>query len=262
MTAKQYCSKIEPSTQGKKELSCRKRIHFASIDSTNNWAKENPEQWNAEGLTLVTASEQFAGRGRFKRQWVSPPDVNIYATFCLWLDPKREDIGHIPQLLALVVANVLEQHNFFPQIKWPNDILLQSKKVAGILCEAIYVGEHRGVVCGIGLNVNMGAEELNKIDRPATSLAVEAGHLLEVDTLLESLTEQFAKALAIFMADGFTTFFLDFQKRSSLKQGDIVRFHDNQSVINAHFEALCPNGAVLLKLASGQIKAFYAGEFN
>lgn len=114
-----------------------KHIHFDTIDSTNTWSKRHTGEWAPEGVTLVTASKQTSGRGRFKRTWISPPDVNIYATFCFWFDPKRNDVGHIPQLLALAGASTLMQQGFLPKIKWPNDLLLNGKKVAGILCETI-----------------------------------------------------------------------------------------------------------------------------
>ena len=105
-----------------------KHLHFKQIDSTNTWAKQHTDQWASKGVTLITASEQTAGRGRFKRRWESPPDVNIYATFCFWFDLHRTDLGHIPQILALASAQTLEMLGFFPKIKWPNDVLLGGKK--------------------------------------------------------------------------------------------------------------------------------------
>src|SRR4029077_7189564 len=109
-------------------------------------------------------------------------NLNIYATFCFWFDLQRTDIGHIPQLLALSAAQTLEEQGFLPTIKWPNDLLLRDKKVAGILCETILEQGLRGIVCGIGLNVNMPLHILNQIDRPATSLLFEGGHAFEVMT--------------------------------------------------------------------------------
>ena len=99
-----------------------------SIDSTNSWAKAHPDQWAAEGVTLVTASEQMAGRGRFKRKWVSPPDVNIYATFCFWFDAERKDVGHIPQLLALAAAACFGKRGVFTQDQMAQRSSSQGKK--------------------------------------------------------------------------------------------------------------------------------------
>lgn len=238
-----------------------KRIHFECIDSTNTWAKKHLDQWSPVGVTLVTASEQTKGRGRFKRQWCSPPHFNIYATFCFWFDLQRRDLGCIPQLLALAAAKSIENKGFLPTIKWPNDLLLQGKKVGGILCESIVQQTRRGIVCGIGLNINMPLEILNQIDRPATSLFVEGGDVLEVEEMLELLQYFFLIALEEFMYKGFAPFFSVFQKRSFLKRGQTVRFHDNKNLIEAQFEQLNPDGSVKLRLPNGKSKIFYAGEF-
>lgn len=242
-------------------LHLARHIHFEQIDSTNTWAKMHPDRWAAAGVTLITASGQTAGRGRFKRHWVSPSHLNIYATFCFWMDAQRKDIGQIPQLLALTTAQMLEKEGFSPTIKWPNDLLLQGKKVAGILCETILEGEKRGIVCGIGLNVNMPREILNAIDRPATSLLVEAKHAFEVAEILDRLQKFFLKGLKTFLPQGFAPFFSHFHERSSLKKGQIIRFHDNQNLIEAQFEQLHSDGSVELRLSNGKLKLFFAGEF-
>jgi BirA family biotin operon repressor/biotin-[acetyl-CoA-carboxylase] ligase len=263
MTRKEYNNKKNKNAQGKstQEIYLAKHIHFEHIDSTNTWAKLHSDQWDSKGLTLITASEQSAGRGRFKRHWVSPPNLNIYATFCFWFDLERTDIGHIPQVLAISAAQTLESQGFSPAIKWPNDLLLQDKKVAGILCETILEHNLRGIVCGIGLNVNMPAEILNQIDRPATSLLVEGGHFFDVNSILALLQEKFLNHLNQFLQAGFIPLFPLLQTRSALKQGQRVRFHDNQTLIDAQFEHLHPDGSVELRLSNGMLKIFHAGEF-
>lgn len=242
-------------------MALSKHIHFEHIDSTNTWAKLHTNQWAPQGVTLVTASEQTAGRGRFKRKWISPPHVNIYATFCFWFDPLRTDVGHIPQILALVAVQVLRKQGFLAKIKWPNDVLLNKKKVGGILCETILTHEKRGIICGIGLNVNMPLDLLQHIDRPATSLWVEGGKLIEVYQLLDCLTHDFLTALNQFIAQGFSSFFSLLKKFSTLKKGDRVRFHDNQTLITAEFTCLHVDGSVELRLSDGTQKKIYAGEF-
>ncbi len=242
-------------------LALTKHVHFETIDSTNTWAKTHVDQWAAEGVTLVTASQQTAGRGRFKRTWISPPHVNIYATFCWWISLQRTDSGHIPQLLALAAAHTLEKKGFTPKIKWPNDVLLNNKKVGGILCETTVENSQCGIICGIGLNINMPQNILEQIDRPATSLLVESGSCFDPFEILESLKNQFIEMLNQFMTTSFTPFFPLFQMRSALQKGQKVCFHDNQQLIEAHFESLHPQGAIELRLSNGHSKIFYAGEF-
>lgn len=238
-----------------------KHIHFEQIDSTNTWAKNHTDQWAHEGITLITASAQTAGRGRFKRRWESPPHVNIYATFCFWFDLQRQDIGHIPQLLALAAAQTLEKHHFSPSIKWPNDVLLNGKKTGGILCETVLENGKRGIICGIGLNVNMPQSILEKIDRPATSLMVERGHEFDVATILDALQHIFSDSLNTFIHNGFAPFFPYLRDRSAHRKGQIVRFHDNQTLLTALFETIHPDGSIELRLADGSLKIFHAGEF-
>ncbi len=263
MTKQKYHNKKTADAQVKRnpEIYLAKHIHFACIDSTNTWAKAHTDQWDPKGVTLVTASEQTAGRGRFNRQWVSPPHLNLYATFCFWFDLQRTDSGHIPQLLALAAVQTLEKEGFLPLLKWPNDVLLQGKKIAGILCETVMEKEKRGIVCGIGLNVNMPLEVLNQIDRPATSLIVEGGRAFEVTAILEALQHIFLPALNVFICQGFASFFPHFQERSVLKCGQMVRFHNNQILIEAQFERLHADGSVELRLSDGRLKTFHAGEF-
>lgn len=235
--------------------------NFKKIDSTNNWAKTHPERWAKEGVTLITASEQTGGRGRFKRRWESPPGVNIYATYCFWVREDCYTIGYIPQLLALAAAQTLEKEGLTPHIKWPNDVLVGQKKIAGILCETIAKEDKRGVVCGIGLNVNMPLEALQQIDRPATSFFVEMGRQGDISKILEGMTIKFIAFLDEFFRAGFTPFFPEILARSPFKRGDPIRFHDNLNKVEGQFEALHPDGSVELLLADGTKKKFYAGEF-
>jgi BirA family biotin operon repressor/biotin-[acetyl-CoA-carboxylase] ligase len=235
--------------------------HFETIGSTNTWAKENLDRMDPKGVTLISASEQTMGRGRFKRQWLSPIHQNIYASFCFHLDINRVDFGHLPQLLALSAIQILENFGFSPTLKWPNDILIQEKKLGGLLCETIMTEQKRWIINGIGLNVNMPSHLLNKIDRPSTSLFQESGQIYDINTLLKQLDQQFTSNLSHFMKEGFDTFFPSFKCRSTFKKGQQIRFHNNQEIIEGTFEELYSDGSVQIKLLSGISKRFYAGEF-
>ena len=263
MTGNNYNNKKEEIAQGKTfvAINLAGHIHFDQIDSTNNWAKSHSDEWNPQGITLVTASSQSAGRGRFKRQWISPPGVNIYATFCFWFEDGRLDSGHIPQVLAIAAAKTLQNEGFSPKIKWPNDVLLNNKKIAGILCETIVREEKRGIICGIGLNVNMPHLALEQIDKPATSLLVEGGHLFDVEAVLALLTKTFISDLNHFLKNGFSPFFPFLQEHSALKSRQSVTFVDRDTPIDATFVCLRSDGSVELRLSNGNSVIFYVGEF-
>jgi BirA family biotin operon repressor/biotin-[acetyl-CoA-carboxylase] ligase len=164
--------------------------HFKVLDSTNDWAKQGMDQWDREGITLITAEEQTAGRGRFGKKWLSPPGQNLYATFIFFLEESQVELSQLVQLLAHSTTKMLKDCGFESTIKWPNDILVNSKKIAGILCEIVTVpdSETRGIILGIGLNVNMPVESLSLIDQPATSLLAESGKTWDIATIVESLS--------------------------------------------------------------------------
>lgn len=238
-------------------------IHFESLVSTNTWAKEHPLLWTPSGLTVVTACKQTGGRGRFNRQWISPPSINIYATFCFWLSSnKQAEVVYIPQLLAITCAELLEKYHFHPRLKWPNDILLNDKKVAGILCETIQDNAKIGIICGIGLNVNMPVFLLNQIDRPATSLLVEGGRPYPLAEIQAQLQNSFYNHLEVFLNHGFSPFFPLFENRFYYQKGQPIRFHNNQVWIEGTFEQLQPNGSITLRLPDNRIQTYYAGEFD
>ncbi|HRD55227.1 MAG TPA: biotin--[acetyl-CoA-carboxylase] ligase [Parachlamydiaceae bacterium] len=236
------------------------RKHFETIDSTNNWCKSNCHLLDPNTLTLVTAASQTKGRGRLKKEWVSPLNENIYATFCFDFDSKRKDLGNIPQVLALSTVAILKKLHFSPQLKWPNDILLSNKKVSGILCETVSLENHFMVILGIGLNINMPLKTLQKIDKPATSLKEEAGQEFEIEAILNLLQEQFQKDLELFLKKGFGLFLEEYKKIAWTNEGKKIRFHDNLKIIEGFFHSINDEGALNL-IVEGHIKTFISGEF-
>lgn len=239
------------------------RLHFATIDSTNTWAKQNAHTFSADKLTLVTADTQTAGRGRFKRKWVSPPNQNVYATFCFFIGREQQPIlGNIPQILALSAVQLLHVLGFQPRLKWPNDVLLSKKKVAGILCETTCISEKLCVIVGIGLNVNMPRELLEQIDQPATSLLVEGGSVRDVEFVLMGLQKHFVQNLVRLLTEGFAPF-IDFYRQLVANPPDkILRFHDNQTLWEGTFHSINDDGSLNLQLCdpAKTVKRFIAGE--
>lgn len=237
-----------------------KRKHFDVIGSTNTWGKENAPSLSRDIITLVTADAQTAGRGRFKRKWESPPGQNIYATYCFFVEKHQGNIGNIPQILALSAADTLKEIGFKPELKWPNDVLLSGKKVAGILAETTPLSDTLCVVIGIGLNVNMPIEALAAIDRPATSLLVETGRPHDVEAVLDRLTKHFAASLDRFFEDGFHPFLEPYEKLMPCDPDKVVKFHDNRTIWEGTVQGVNPDGSLLFKLPDGTLKTFIAGE--
>ena len=235
------------------------RHHFTTIDSTNTWAKHNAHTFDPTAITLITADTQTAGRGRFKRQWVSPPDQNIYATYCVFLEKHRPDIGNLPQVAAISIAEILTSLNFQPQLKWPNDVILNTKKVAGILSESTPLSDKLCLIIGIGLNINMPKEILDTIDRPATSLLAESNQRHNITDVLDLLTTQFSNNITLFLNDSFHPF-LQTYRSLLLKPTNPIQFNDNHTTWTGHIHSINNDGSLNLLLPNNTLHTFHAGE--
>ena len=163
--------------------------YFDSIGSTNNealaWATSG-----AEDLSLVIADEQTAGRGRLDRKWFTPQGTALAVS--LILRPNSEEklyVTRIVGLAALAVADSLRTRGLVAQIKWPNDVLLNGRKAAGILVESVWSGEKVDcVVIGIGMNVLKGAvPSADLLQFPATSLEEVLGPAVEREVVLHDI---------------------------------------------------------------------------
>lgn len=186
--------------------------HFDTLVSTNDWAKLQLKTLPKDRMMLVTSDAQTRGKGQYGRRWISPKGENLYASFCFFIDEDQQDPLSLTHVLAISIAHVLERHGVICQIKWPNDLLVNRKKIAGILCETEHLPPQFGVVIGLGLNINMSDEELAKIGQPATSLKLETQKEWEIAEILEGIKTGFQKDLDRFLDEGFTPFLPTFRK--------------------------------------------------
>lgn len=169
--------------------------HFQSLNSTNDWGKANIRHYSPHVLVLVSADEQTAGRGQYGKKWWSPSKGNLYASFCFYWDANTTPLA-LTHFLAGIVAETLSNEGVFCTLKWPNDLLVSGKKIAGILCETRPNEPGREIILGIGLNVNIPAEDLKDVGQPATSIFAETGKNMCCQTLLKTLAERFAARLS------------------------------------------------------------------
>lgn len=228
-----------------------KHYHFDTIDSTNNWAKAHVHEFDKNELTYITADFQSAGRGRFNRSWISPPRENLLATYVLWLG--QFDFN-LPQVLALAVTDMLKNRGFDVTIKWPNDLVLNGKKLAGILSESVEVENGRWMVLGIGLNVNVKEDALKLIDKPATSLFNESGIQYDPEDLGRVLATYFLKSVEYYHS--FGPFYERFKERLIHKNGDYLRVGNYEGT----FKNFNTDGSITLTLPTGEDKIFISGE--
>jgi BirA family biotin operon repressor/biotin-[acetyl-CoA-carboxylase] ligase len=170
----------------------RNFIFEPSVGSTMDVARDAALRGAVEG-TLAAADEQTAGRGRLGRTWVTPSAVNLAST--LLLRPPRSVLRDIAMMTPLAICHAVQDAaGIRPDIKWPNDVQIGGKKVAGILIESDLSDEHRPfVLVGAGINVNFDPREYEEIRDVATSLRVETGHDVDRESLLASYLAHFER---------------------------------------------------------------------
>jgi len=160
--------------------------------STNNEAMTFAQQGATDG-TVVVAESQTAGKGRLGRWWHSPPGDNLYCSVVLRSRPPNDLSGWLsilPLVSAVAVAHAIQAvSGLKPALKWPNDILVEDRKLGGLLCESSLAGQSGTfVVVGIGLNVNSDQESFpEEIRTIATSIAIETGHRIDRAALLAAI---------------------------------------------------------------------------
>ncbi len=173
-------------------------ISLDEVDSTNAYAARHlPEMPHG---TFVTAAAQTAGRGRLDRRWHSPSGGNVYMSVVVKAFPAVPSAalpGALTLTMALAACDAIERAGVEPRLKWPNDVLVDGRKVAGVLAQATYAGSRAvAAIVGVGINVSMTATELAAIDRPATSLAVSTGRSFDVAAIAQDVAARFLDRLA------------------------------------------------------------------
>ena len=234
--------------------------HLQIADSTQNIAASLGQDGAAEGL-VVSADEQTDGRGRFKRTWVSPPASSLLLS--ILLRPPAEVVDKITVIAALAVARAItvQVPVLLPEIKWPNDILINGRKVCGILAEAHGVGtKEMFVILGIGLNVNWDTSQVPEIAQTATSLTREApGVSIPRLPLLQRLLEGVEAAYEDAKRGDDV---LGQWRERLVTIGRRVRVTGSDVDAVGIAEEVDQNGALLLRTDAGALLSFRAGDVS
>ena len=179
-------------------------VTIDEVPSTNSYALENMAF--LDDKTVIYTVRQTSGRGRYNRKWLYDDSENIYMSIVL----KPQNISDYPfpnltQYLSVVVCRVLEREfNLSPAIKWPNDILVENAKISGILAESHMENNSiKGIVLGLGLNVNLKDETIEKIDQKATSIHNLTGRNYDCEIITRQICDEFFKNYDEFTQKGF-----------------------------------------------------------
>ncbi len=175
-----------------------KRIHFEEIDSTNTYLKK--EYQNLDNLTFVTADFQSSGHGRNTREWHANKGENILMSYLIKDRNIVEHFSYVSMFSAVLITKYLESKGLDNvSIKWPNDVYVNGKKIAGILLEGAYPNY---LIVGIGLNLNQSKFENKELRHPATSLKLEKNNLdFNVKEEIEEIVSLFNDLWADFKGD-------------------------------------------------------------
>ena len=231
-------------------------IHFKTIDSTNTWAKANIREFDPNHLTCITAEEQTAGYGRYSRRWVSKPG-NLHMTLVFFLPASFTSILiNLAQIFAFSTVCVLKQHKIAAYIKWPNDLIFEEKKFAGILVETLQLDEKVGVVMGIGMNVNAPVQT----DQNTTSLFEISDRNFELKSLKKQILTQFQEDLEIFLREGFSAFKAPIENLLAFR-GEWITCNFKEKTIEGIVDSLTENGQLKIKMADGMI-AISSGDIH
>ena len=223
----------------------KKIIRFKDVSSTQDTAKRF---LNGNEEVAITSLRQTHGKGRQGRSWFSPFG-GLYLSLLLF---PRTRLSSIPLLASLTVVKVLENADFSKlTIRWPNDVLLNHRKMCGIICEQY----EKAVICGIGMNVNIDdfTTELNN----ATSLKIEAGHDFDIDEIINQIIGT------------FNPLYNELQNKGlRIKEvlhyiggiGEPVELITAQARVKGTVYDIDDDWALLLRDDSGIIRKYYCGE--
>ena len=235
-------------------------LRFDSLPSTNLEAARRAIEGAAEGLCVV-ASEQTAGRGRLQRQWISPKGAGLYFSVVLRPRIHQSSWPLITLAAALAVHDaLLEAYSLKTDIKWPNDILSNSRKLCGILAETVETTDGRALVLGIGINLTSSAfpPEVHEI---ATSVQLETGEVPDLETILRHLMIAIERRYEMLQSvRGGEEILREWSARSSYASGKRVRVANGQEVLEGTTRGLESDGALRVETDEGKIRIVRAGD--
>lgn len=241
-------------------------IEFAELESTNRYACAHLREL-ADG-DVIQAAVQSAGHGRLRRRWLSHVPDNLCLSLVLkprHATPTALPLVNLSQLLALSVCRVLDAHGARATIKWPNDVLVAGRKIAGLLAETVFQGPGGlvGMVLGLGVNLNLPAEMLESIDQPATSLSVVTGQPVAVAAFRDAVLEDFFASCDEFLVTGFGMIRDAYLARCQFLGTQVEIRRGNDAPLRGVAQGLTSDGALELRTGDGVLRRIDLGEmFN
>ncbi len=231
-------------------------IFYDCIGSTNDAAKQIADAGEPAG-TVVIADEQTAGRGRLGRAWLAPPRSSILMSIVLRPTLAPHQVSRVTMAVALGVCEAIRaETGLDAQIKWPNDLLVRGKKIAGILCESGIVGDRlEYIIVGIGVNVNFDAASVEGMPAEATTIADELGKSFPRARLTQAILREIEKYYWRVDEDLRAEYC---SRLAMLNQR--VRAQTSAGIVEGIAESVNENGALVVRRADGSGIELLAGD--
>ncbi len=229
-------------------------LFLDEINSTNTYSKEHVNELHDKDV--VYTFKQTAGRGRFDRKWVDLGSGNIYLSIILKPSSDLKQVySNLTQYTALKLAETFEKYNVIPQIKWPNDILIDEKKISGILAETVFKqNQLQGLIIGVGVNLNADENDFKKIDKKVTALNIETHKEINKIDFLNCFIDNFFANYEKFLNNGFKSIKDEYMKRINFLNKEITIHNFNEDYTGI-VEDISDEGSVIINN-----KEFYTGD--
>jgi BirA family biotin operon repressor/biotin-[acetyl-CoA-carboxylase] ligase len=232
---------------------------YESLGSTQDLARELARQEDSEG-TAILALEQTSGRGRLGRTWISPPGKNLALSIVLkpQIEPRHASL--LGMAASIAVAETVEACGIAKaELKWPNDVLVNGRKIAGILLEAALTSVHlEYVIIGLGLNLNSSPDDFpHDLRESVTSVAICTGRVYDVEESARVFLDKMCGLYDRVKTEGpeFIPILWDgrWAHRKSYVMRDGIRYRA---------EAIAPDGALVVTTESGTMKQLFSGNIE
>jgi len=229
------------------------------VESTNDLARDLASRGTPEG-TLVLAEEQVAGRGRQGRKWHAPHGSSLLMSLVFYPKLEPSQVQRLTMACSLATAEAITETAGLPVgLKWPNDLLVKGRKVAGILAETSITGQNVVfVVVGMGINVNFERAALRDVAPQASTLASEAGHSISRGTLLRAILQQIEAWMpAIYQPD---TLREAWSRRLRTLGNEVTVTSRGGNTVHGIAEGVDSDGALRVRDKQGHLHRLLAGD--
>jgi BirA family biotin operon repressor/biotin-[acetyl-CoA-carboxylase] ligase len=233
------------------------------VDSTNRYLSEHSTSVNDPSGDVCLAEAQTQGRGRRGRGWVTTPYQNVMLSIAWRFAGGPGMVSGLSLAAGVAVVRALERYGATGiGLKWPNDLLWRERKLAGLLVDV--QGEASGpctVVLGVGINCHVAPADAKHIDQPWTDLQTIVGATVDRNRLMAFVIDELWKMFETFATRGLAAFRADWDRRH-LHAGQRVVLHQGETRIDGVVDGIDDNGALRLRDAQGNTRAFHSGEVN